>query len=205
MTLVLYPSENIIRRRVIFKKNSFMFQGSYVSSLGLLDYIWRGEHFLTPGTGNSLGCITPLSSPYKIMRSLNFGKRGHALALTKNDQNKVDSIVVNLYTPNGFDDSKLTFFEEVVETIIEMSNSYGCNKVILGGDLNLDFSDDEVPNRLILNAERRVANAVKEMFNHPSLTDGWNNVERKSFTWGSSRTGSQSFLTLDRVCYLEIV
>lgn len=44
----------------------FLFQETYVTNLNLLNFLWRGEYHLTMGTGNSLGCITLLTAPYKI-------------------------------------------------------------------------------------------------------------------------------------------
>ena len=45
----------------------FMFQETFVEKLDLLNYIWRGEHHLTGGTGQSMGCITLLSSPINVL------------------------------------------------------------------------------------------------------------------------------------------
>ena len=54
------------------KDNIFLFQETFVPTLNLLNYLWRGEYHLTPGTGNSLGCITLLCAPYKILHRVDF-------------------------------------------------------------------------------------------------------------------------------------
>ena len=183
------------------KDNFFMFQETYVPMLKILDYIWRGDYYLTPGTGNSLGCVTLISPPYKIVQSRNIDQRGHVLALTKSNVNKIECILVNIYAPNGFDDAKLKFFEDVNEALCEMIIETECNEVILAGDLNLVFKASEVANRNISAAEVRIASAVKELFNNLRLTDGWENNGGTNFTWSTNRTGTQAFSTLDRICF----
>ena len=182
--------------------NSFyLFQETYVTKLDLLRYLWRGEHYVTAGTGNSLGCITLVTAPYKIVRAVDLGQRGHALALTKDDINKVDIILANAYAPNGFDAEKRAFFEEINDSVTDLMNVYNCRQVILGGDLNLVFKDAEVKNREITNAEKRIASDVKQMFEQNGLTDSWDDVVEPGHTWTSSRTGIQAFSTLDRLFY----
>ena len=185
------------------KDNIFFFQETFVQNLNLLDYIWRGEHHLTPGTGNSLGCLTLVTSPFKIIHRVNIGQRGHILALTKNDVNQIDSIIANIYAPNGFDNEKLEFFTEVLEKIKEVRESFNCQKVILAGDLNVVLRDSEVINRLISTSERRVAAAVKNVLIELDMVDGWSESTNKSYTWSTNRNGVQSFSTLDRICYTK--
>ena len=183
------------------KDSFFLFQETYVPSLGLLDYIWRGDYYLTPGTGNSLGCISLISPPYKIIQSRDIEQRGHVLALSKTDINKVDCILVNIYAPNGFDELKIKFFEKAIETVCEMKDEMNCGNVFMAGDFNLVFSTSEVMNRRITVAEERVAEIVRNLLSRCQLIDGWGILKTSSFTWGTSRTGSQAFSTLDRVCF----
>ena len=180
--------------------NVYMFQETYVSRLELLRYLWRGEYHLTAGTGNSLGCITLLTAPYKIVHSVDLGQRGHVLAVTKDSLNKVDVILANVYAPNGLDNEKRNFFDELVDTLNELKNLYSCNNLIIGGDLNLVFNENEVKNRAYTNAEKRISNEVKLMFDQIEVTDGWQKVG-PCFTWTTNRTGQQSFSTLDRIYY----
>ena len=170
-------------------------------TLKLLDYLWRGDHYITPGTGNSQGCVTLVSPPYKIIRSVDIGQRGHVLGIAKHDINKVDLIIVNIYAPNGHDNSKISFFNDVLDRVSEVQDSYDCERVILAGDLNVVLEANEVLNRKITQAEERVASAVKDVFNQLNVSDGWQEVNDKSYTWSSNRTGVQSYSTLDRICY----
>ena len=182
------------------KDNFFLFQETFVLRLEILRFLWRGEFHLTPGTGNSQGCLTLVTAPYKIVNACDLGNRAHVVVLTKNSLDKADCILVNAYAPNGFDDAKLEFFEELCERVSEKMAMYNCNNVIVGGDLNVVFSDCEVKDRLISSAERRIAASAKNMFNNLNLADGWENSQRQ-FTWTSSRTGTPVFSALDRILY----
>ena len=184
--------------------NSFyLLQETYVSKLDLLRYLWRGEAYLTAGNGNSQGCITLITAPYKIIHAVDLGLRGHVLALSKDDLNKVDVVIANVYAPNGFDIEKRRFFDELLDTIAEVKTAYNCCKIILGGDLNVVLNEDEVLNRAYSNGEKKLADDLKVLFNQMELSDGWQKVktETKSYTWTSSRSGFPSFSTLDRVLY----
>ena len=179
----------------------FMFQETFVMRLDLLKYLWRGEYHLTPGTGNSCGCLTLVTAPYKIVRAIDIGNRAHIVVLTNNSLNKAEMLVVNIYAPNGYDDAKMTFFEELIDVITENMTSYNCSNVVLAGDFNLVFSEDEIKNRLYSGAERRIAARLKDMLNNLNLEDCWNVASEKSYTWTSNRTGVQAFSTLDRVFF----
>ena len=181
--------------------NVFAFQETYVASLDLLKYIWRGEFYVTGGTGNSQGCITLVSAPYKILHAVDIGQRGHILVLTKNDINRAELLIVNVYAPNGFDAEKLQFFENLAERIGDIRQAYNCNNVILLGDLNIVFKPTEVQNRMICSAERRISQQVSLMWQTLNLTDVWDLTTDRNFTWASNRTGTPSFSTLDRVLF----
>ena len=191
-----------------YKKSSlasesiFMFQETYVPSLKLLDYIWRGEYHLTPGLGNSVGCITLLSSTLKIIHSTNIGERAHILAVSRDNVNRVEFIIVNVYAPNGLDSSKIEFMDEVVQRTSEVQVLYNCSVVILAGDLNIVFKNDEVKNRAFTTSESRVSEQIKHSLDSLDLVDGWNFAE-KTFTWTSCRNGKQVFSLLDRILYSE--
>lgn len=179
----------------------FMLQETYVEKLDLLRYLWRGEFHLTPGTGNSLGCITLVTAPFKVMRVIEVDQRGHVLVLTKNDINKADLIVMNLYAPNGLDAEKSAFFRDVFGILMETIDDYNCSNVIVGGDLNLVFHLDEVKNRMISPTERRIADMVRTLIQRSNLTDCWDVASERCYTWTSSRTGVQAFSTLDRILF----
>ena len=187
------------------KDSIFLFQETFVPALNLLNYLWRGEHHLTPGTGNSLGCITLLCSPYKIIHRVDIGQRGHILAISKNDINKTELVVANIYAPNGFDNTKMLFFDELLEKLSEVCEAYDCTKIIVAGDMNLTFNCNEVQNRSRMEAEKRTANAVSNIWRQLNIKDGWTDekADSKSFTWSTSRMGVTAFSTLDRICYSE--
>ena len=179
----------------------FMFQETYVEKLSLLDYIWRGDYQLTSGTGNSLGCITLLSAPYKILHCVTLGERGHILVLTKGDVNNAELIAANIYAPNGLQNDKLDFFESLVQELLQLQTDYNCDKVIVGGDFNLVFNECEVKNRAFTNPEKRMAQAVEQMLVTAELTDAWKVSPNKSFTWTVNRNGRQLYSALDRFLF----
>ena len=179
----------------------FMFQETFVTRLDILKYLWRGEYHLTPGLGNSQGCVTLVTAPFKIIRSTDLQNRAHVLVLTKDSTNNAELILVNVYAPNGHDDEKVRFFEELMELVNENIANYNCENVVLGGDLNLIFSANEVNNRLYTNAEQRIAAAVKVMFQQANLIDAWEVAPMKKFTWRTNRTGLEVSSTLDRIMY----
>ena len=181
----------------------FLFQETYVMRLDLLNYLWRGEFHLTPGLGNSQGCLTLLTAPYKIIHSDNFQNRAHVLVLNKNDSNNADLILVNAYAPNGTDNEKLRFFEELMDIVSDNIANYDCENVMFAGDLNLIFAEDEIKNRAYSNAERRISNAVKGMLDRINLKDAWEAAPCKQYTWSTNRTGQEVFSTLDRVFFRQ--
>ena len=183
----------------------FLLQETYVVNLDLLRYLWRGEFHLTAGNGNSLGCVTLVTAPYKIVKVTELGQRGHVLALSKDDLNKVDLIVANVYAPNGFDREKRQFFDDALDAIVDAKTTYDCENVILGGDLNVVLNEDEVRNRAYSSAERRLADELKVNFSQSNLTDCWQKVKlhQPCYTWNSNRSGQPSFSTLDRILFTE--
>ena len=196
---------HIVNKCYALTKNAansfFMFQESFVTRLDILKYLWRGEYHLTSGTGNSRGCLTLVTAPYKIIHTSDFDNRAHVLVLTKSNLDVAEIVLVNVYAPNGLDDEKIRFFEELFEKITETVASYNCVNVILAGDLNLVMNEWEVKNRNYSNSERRIAVSLKNLMGTLNLVDGWDNASKKSFTWTSNRMGIQSFSTLDRVLY----
>ena len=151
----------------------YFFQETFVSKLSLVNYLWRGEHHLTPGTGNSQGCLTLVTSPYKILRTIELGSRGHILVLTENDIKKAELIVANVYAPNNNDEEKIAFFSDVLDELADLEATYHCNQLFLAGDLNLVFSDSEVLNRARPVTEQRVADRVKAHFDQLNWVDCW--------------------------------
>ena len=125
-----------------------MFQEVYAPRLEILNFVWRGDYYLTPGTGNSQGCLTLITAPFKIVHSVDLASRAHVLVLAKDDPDKPEVILANAYAPSGYDDEKRTFFEDLTGLISDVSATYNCANVVLAGDLNLVFSAAELKNRL---------------------------------------------------------
>ena len=181
----------------------FMFQETFVMRLDILNYLWRGEYHLTPGLGNSQGCLTLVTAPYKIIEAKNLHNRAHVLVLAKDNTNNAETILVNVYAPNGFADDKVLFFQELTDIVTDCVVNYDCVNVIMAGDFNLVFSPNELKNRLYTNAEQRVAGSVKVMLQQINLVDSWETVPVKEYTWRTTRTGQEVFSTLDRVMFTQ--
>ena len=107
----------------------FMFQETFVLRLDILKYLWRGEFHLTPGLGNSQGCLTLVTAPYKIVHAINLANRAHVLVVTKDNTNRAEAVIVNVYAPNGYAGDKITFFQELTELIADTIASFNCENV----------------------------------------------------------------------------
>lgn len=113
----------------------------------LLPFLWRGNYHLTPGTGNSGGCITLVNSNLNIIANWEIENRGHILVLQRTGDPGATFIAANIYAPCPNTREKLEFFETVFEKIQELSILHHCDKLIVGGDFNLNFHQREVKNR----------------------------------------------------------
>ena len=172
-------------------------QEVYLESPGKIPYLWRGNYHLTPGMGNSGGCVTLLSSHINVVSSRNLGNRAHVLACQKADETSVSLIIANIYAPNPNSQGKIDFFNEVFDTVHEIAEQHACNNVIIAGDFNLTMGDHEMKNRMYSSQEKRVSSAVKDMIDGSNLKDIWS--ERRGFTW--RRANSDCFSTIDRILY----
>ena len=181
------------------KNNYFVagLQETYIEKPGKIPYIWRGNFYLTPGAGNSCGCLTLLSPHLNVVGSSNIGNRGHLLACQRTGDNHVSLIVVNIYAPNPNTREKLNFFEDVFEKLQEFEENYDCTNSIILGDFNLTFKPTEQKNRNFSNQERRTASAVKHLIQGTSLKDVWDS--QRGFTW--RRPNTETFSTIDRILY----
>ena len=110
---------------------------------------------------------------------------------------------MNIYAPNGLGKDKIDFFEDVIQTVLELKATHDCEATVVAGDFNLVFNDDEVKDRLITNNEKRLANSVAQIFCTAELKDGWTAAGSKEFTWSTNRNGKQIFSTLDRIMFSE--
>ena len=172
-------------------------QETYIRELGKIPYIWRGNYHLTPGNGNSVGCLTLLSSHLSIIAHRDIGSRAHVLALQKAGENGVKYITANVYAPNVNNDQKSSFLEEVFDTVLEFGEAYDCQCFIISGDLNVVLKPSEAKNRLILATEKKMAEFLVELSSGAGLADVWEN--KSEYTW--HRPNSDIFSTIDRILY----
>ena len=131
-------------------KNSdsiFGFQETFLTSEGKIPYLWRGNFHLTAGRGNSLGCLTLISSHLNIVAKRDIDERAHVLALQKAGDPNVSTIICNIYAPNANNAEKINFYEQVFDTILEFEQIYSCNNTLVMGDFNLVFNLAECKNR----------------------------------------------------------
>ena len=172
-------------------------QETYITTSNLLSYLWRGNLYLTPGNGNSCGCITFLSSHLNVIASRNIEDRAHVIVCQRTGEMKAAYVIANIYAPNPNVNSKVEFFEKVFETIAEFEDTYECSNSIIAGDFNLVFNTKEVKNRNNNPQEKRIAAAVKNLRETHNLTDIWE--KKHSFTW--RRPNSDTYSTIDRIFF----
>ena len=172
-------------------------QETYISNPGKLPYLWRGNYVITPGNGNSCGCVTLLSAHINVVSSISIMDRAHIIACQKAGENGVSFIVANIYAPNPNNAAKIDFFEEVLDKVHEYEELFDCTNSMVIGDFNLVFDAQEVKNRNYSSQERRVASVVKNILKGTQLVDIWET--KRGFTW--RRANSDSFSTIDRILY----
>ena len=172
-------------------------QESLIETPQKIPYIWRGNLHFTAGTGNGRGCITLMSSHLNVVSYLTIEDRAHVLAVSKSGDQRVSYIIANIYAPNGYNDRKILFYEEVLDAITELEERFDCSNVILLGDFNLIFRDADKSNRSFSGTERRISTAVGRLLSESNLTDAWGTLS--TFTW--RRANTNVFSQLDRVMY----
>ena len=173
-------------------------QETYLELPGKIPYLWRGNFHLTPGVGNSGGCLSLLSSHICVVAKRNLGHRGHVLACQRSDDTAVSFILVNIYAPNPNNSEKVEYYNEVFDVLGEFEETHHCSNIVVAGDFNLVFAPHETKNRLHSAQEKRVASIVKNLVEGAGLTDIWDGNKR-GFTW--KRANSDTFSTIDRILY----
>ena len=158
------------------------FQETYLEQPGLIPYIWRGHFHLTPGLGNSCGCLTLLSAHISVVASRDLANRAHILACQKSGDNGVTYIVLNLYAPKEYEEA------------------YECSNLIVLGDFNLNFSRNQIKNRTYTPQEHRISSQVKSHLEDLNLYDVLE--EGDLFTW--HRANSDTFSTIDRIALSKL-
>ena len=172
-------------------------QETLVQTPGKIPFIWRGNMHFTAGTGNGRGCMTLMSNHLTVISHRNFEERAHILALQKLGDQRISYIVANIYAPNSHNADKIEFYEEVLDGILEFEERFECSNVILLGDFNIIFKEQEKLNRAFSGNERRIAAAIERRLLEADLRDAWG--ERVAFTW--RRANTDTYSKLDRVMY----
>jgi hypothetical protein len=164
-----------------------MVQETMVKDDNYLKMAWKGEYVITSGTGNSQGCITLLNSGVAITNKIDIDNRGHFFELTGLTKSKIG--VINIYAPNGYASNKRDFFLETFQLI---ENSI-CDNIILAGDFNLTFSDNDRHRRMAGQGEIYLSHFVANKLDELELNDTWQNYS--GMTWKRGNTMSR----LDRI------
>jgi hypothetical protein len=165
-----------------------MLQETMVANDNYLKLAWRGNSVFTPGTGNSLDCITLTNASSNISLINQIGNRGHYF--TYSSPLITTAIIMNLYAPQGFDEAKTNFFIDNFNVI----NNYDCD-IIVGGDMNVTLSPNDRHCRGVTNAELILAEEILEYQQALGLEDTWQS--KKGYTWQKGQTMSK----LDRIFY----
>ena len=177
------------------KDQIFCFQETFIEKAGILPFLWRGNFHLTPGRGNSSGCLTLLSHHINILYTKDFENRAHVLVCQKSDDLAASFVVANIYAPNANNNLKVNFFEEIFNEIAEVSARFDCERTIVMGDFNVIFKQSESKNRAYSSQEKMVARAIKPILDDLNLTD----IGLKDFTW--CRPNSEIYSSIDRMFY----
>ena len=173
----------------IMQKNYMimMIQETMITNSRYLDLAWRGKYVFTPGTGNSQGCITLTNNDVTITDIEHVQNRGHYFKLT--DMNNMQTLIVNIYAPLGYNNAKKEFFDNILEVI---ANHDGEN-VILGGDFNITLTDMDSLRRRRTDAEKQIAENINTRIAQNELSDAFHG--KIGYTWGRGETRSR----LDRI------
>jgi endonuclease/exonuclease/phosphatase family metal-dependent hydrolase len=164
-----------------------MLQETMIQDNKYINLAWRGTYAITYGTGNSQGCLTLAKEGVAFTNQINIGDRGHYVEVNGLLQEKVT--VINVYAPNGYDNMKRTFFREVLDLIENIQSE----NVILAGDFNLTFGEQDRHKRNTCNGEKNIAKNVAEGLEHLNLKDAWQG--QIGMTWKRGATMSR----LDRI------
>ena len=152
---------------------------------------------LTPGTGNSCGCLILTSPHLNIVHVKDIGNRAHVVVCQRSSDTKPTYIAANIYAPNCNNLEKIDFFDKIFNEVLELSERFDCQNIILMGDFNLILKQNECKNRTFSAQEKRIANFVKDQIRTLGLTDCWE--KEVKFTW--RRPNSEIFSAIDRTLF----
>ena len=179
------------------KDSIYAFQETYIPQPGKIPYLWRGNFHLTPGEGNSSGCLTLMSPHISIVESKDLETRAHVLVCQKSGELVPNIIFANIYAPNPNTNEKIDFFERVFETVNEFIEKYDSKILMIAGDFNLIMKRNESKNRLFTAQERRVSDYLSNCAKAYCMSDLWET--NPLFTW--NRANSDSFSSIDRILF----
>ena len=103
--------------------------------------------------------------------------------------NNMQTLIVNIYAPVGYNNAKKEFFDDILEVI---ANHDGEN-IILGGDFNITLTDMDSLRRRRTDAEKQIADNINIRIAQNELSDAFNG--KNGYTWGRGETRSR----LDRI------
>ncbi len=163
-----------------------MLQETMIAESRYIDLAWRGKYIFTPGTGNSKGCITLLNNDTKVHNSHIIGNRGHYAQVELCNQKCVT--LFNIYAPNGYNQEKRVFFENLFDLI-----NLNHDDIILAGDFNLTLQSCDRHNRQTSAGERNIANYLTTELDQLGFADHLKG--KKLMTWKKGNSMSK----LDRI------
>jgi Endonuclease-reverse transcriptase len=103
--------------------------------------------------------------------------------------NNMQTLILNIYAPLGYNNAKKEFFDDIMEVI---ANHDGDN-IIFGGDFNITLTDSDSLRRQRTDAEKRIADNINTKIAQNDLTDAFHG--KQGYTWGRGETRSR----LDRI------
>ena len=151
-----------------------LLQETHLANITLIENIWTGPVFVSPGTGGSRGVITLCSSDFKAI-TFKADTDGRTLFVRLDCGNNNQVVVANVYSPNDHVISK-KFIQKTFESwdsfITESQGlNPGKNYHIFAGDLNCVLHQQDMQNRLWSLKERDLASTILEETSRRSLLD----------------------------------
>ncbi len=152
-----------------------------------LKIAWKGTYAITYGNGNSQGCITLADSNITFSNQVNFENRGHYVEVEGLKAKKV--AVLNIYAPTGYANNKRDFFNEV----IDMIENTRCEDIVMAGDFNITFGQQDRLGRNTCAGETTLAKYVSDRLDSLGMEDAWRGYT--GMTWKRGNVMSR----LDRI------
>ncbi len=175
-----------------------MLQETKICFDNYLKLAWRGKYVFTPGNGHSSGCITLLSHLVEVISIEHVEDKGHIITLKGIEGINEEVLVINIYAPNGFAANKTEFFEKIIERVTDWDGD-----IILAGDFNTTFGDQDRFKRGVSLAEDRLATILKNFIENENMVDTWGN--KRGYTWRAGKIMSKLDRILVRLQHFTLV